>query len=116
MNLEEKLKDSGAFYTVFTWMTTNLKLSGNKLAVFAIIYSFSKDGQSEYTGSLTYLQKVVNVKSKTTIITLLNELLEEKYIEKRDYLANGTKIKRTAYRVNMEYFATIEIEDLSKYY
>ena len=59
------------FYTVFSWMTTVLKLSGNELAVFAIIYSFSQDGKSEFKGSLNYLRKFTNT-SKQTVITLLD--------------------------------------------
>lgn len=41
------------FYTVLGWMLNVLELKGNELIVFAIIYSFSQDGESEFTGSLT---------------------------------------------------------------
>jgi len=37
------------------WMINELKLSGNDLLTYSLIYGFSKDGQSEYTGSIKYL-------------------------------------------------------------
>ena len=34
------------FYTVFGWMLNELNLRGSDLVVYAIIYSFSQDGES----------------------------------------------------------------------
>ena len=36
------------FYTVLGWMLNVLELKGNELIVFAIIYSFSQDGESDF--------------------------------------------------------------------
>lgn len=70
-----KIRDEN-FYTVLGWMLNVLKLKGNNLIVFAIIYSFSQDGESEFTGSLTYLQSFANIKSQQTVITVLNTLMK----------------------------------------
>lgn len=98
------------FYTVFSWMTTVLKLSGNELAVFAIIYSFSQDGKSEFIGSLNYLRKFTNT-SKQTVITLLDKLQERKYIFKRQYYDGA--IPRNAYRANLDLLKTLD-DDLTQ--
>ncbi|MCX4286003.1 MAG: helix-turn-helix domain-containing protein [Clostridia bacterium] len=98
------------FYVVFSWMTTVLKLSGNELAVFAIIYSFSQDGKSEFNGSLNYLRKFTNT-SKQTVITLLDKLQARNYICKRQYYDGA--IPRNAYRANLDLLKKLD-EDFMK--
>lgn len=39
------------FYTVLGWMLNVLELKGNELIVFAIIYSFSQDGERRLQGA-----------------------------------------------------------------
>ena len=43
------------YYTVQEFMIRDLALKGNELALFAIIYGFSQDGESKFNGSLKYL-------------------------------------------------------------
>ena len=43
------------YLVIQSWMVTDLQLSGNDLMVYAIIYGFSQDGESRFTGSLQYL-------------------------------------------------------------
>ena len=88
------------FYTVIGWMLNVLELKGNELIVFAIIYSFSQDGESEFTGSLTFLQTFANT-SQNTVMTYLRTLQEKNYILKREYVKNN--VRRVAYRANLEY-------------
>ncbi|MCI8728596.1 MAG: hypothetical protein HFK07_02085 [Clostridia bacterium] len=95
-----KIRDEN-FYTVLGWMLNVLKLKGNNLIVFAIIYSFSQDGESEFTGSLTYLQSFANIKSQQTVITVLNTLIEMNLIKKSEYMKGN--VRRIAYRANLEY-------------
>ena len=42
-------------YTIFGWMIHRLGLKDAKLIVYAIVYSFSQDGENRFTGSLQYL-------------------------------------------------------------
>jgi hypothetical protein len=39
------------------WMVNELKLKGNDLIIFAIIFGFSQDQESWFNGSLQYLKK-----------------------------------------------------------
>ena len=49
------------------WAINHLNLKGNDLMVYSIVYGFSQDGESEFTGSIQYLCDCLNV-SKPTII------------------------------------------------
>ena len=69
-------------------MATDLKLSGNDLFVYMIIYSFSKDGQGRFFGSLKYLQECLGI-SKPTVIKSLKSLIEKDLIEKKSKEING---------------------------
>lgn len=95
-----KIRDEN-FYTVLGWMLNILELKGNELIIFAIIYSFSQDGESEFNGSLTYLQKFSNIKAQNTVITTLKSLTEKNYILKRPYIKDN--VQRVAYRANLNY-------------
>ncbi len=97
-----KIRDDN-YYTVLGWMSTVLGLQGNERDIFAIIHSFSQDGESEYAGSISYLQNFTNIKSKQTVYTMLERLTKKKYITKREF--KDGEIKRCAYKVN---FATID--------
>ena len=89
------------FYTVLGWMLNVLELKGNELIVFAIVYSFSQDGVSEFAGSLSYMQTFANIKSQNTVMTNLKALQEKNFILKREYMKDN--VRRIAYRVNFEY-------------
>lgn len=82
-------------------MLNVLELKGNELIVFAIIYSFSQDGESEFTGSLSYLQAFANIKSHNTVTGILKALTDKQMIIRRDYVRDN--VKRVAYKANMEY-------------
>lgn len=62
------------------WMINELKLKGNKLLLYALIYWFSQDGTSTCKASISYVMKALGI-SKNTAITLAKELIEEKLIE-----------------------------------
>lgn len=100
MNSINKIRDEN-FYTVLGWMLNVLELKGNELIVFAIIYSFSQDGQSEFAGSLSYLQTFANIKSQNTVMAMLKSLTEKGLITRREYEHNN--VKRVAYKANLEY-------------
>ncbi len=89
------------FYTVFGWMLNVLELKGNELTIFAIIYSFSQDGESEFTGSISYLQSFANVDSKQTVYTMLERLNKKHFIKKRGFKEGN--VQRYAYSVDFEF-------------
>ena len=91
---ESKVKDDN-FFLVSGWMLNRLNLKGITLQVFSIIYGFSQDGESWFSGSLRYLMDFTNA-SRRTIISTLKDLTENGYLVKREHLENGVKF--CAYR------------------
>lgn len=78
------------YFVVQSWMVTDLKLSGNDLIVYAIIYGFSQDGESRFTGSLQYLADWCNA-TKAGIQKNLKNLIEAGLIEKYESFKNNIK-------------------------
>lgn len=48
------IKDNN-FIAIQGWMRTRLNLKGNELLIYALIYGFSQDGNSRFTGSRKYI-------------------------------------------------------------
>lgn len=87
------------YYVIQGWMVSGLHLKGINLTVYAIIYSFSRDHESSFKGSLTYLQGMTSV-SRPTLIKALTELVELNYIIKSSKYYNN--IKLNSYRVSLQ--------------
>ena len=87
------------FITLEGWMRADLKLSGNELIVYAIIYGFSQNKQGTFAGSLQYLADWVGC-SKRTVMRALNKLVEEQFITKTETVLNNNE-KRVSYQAEM---------------
>lgn len=74
------MKDGG-YINIQGWMITKLKLTGNDLILFALIYGFSQDRTSEFRGSITYIQTAIGV-SRPTATKIISRLVEQKFIKK----------------------------------
>ena len=72
------------------FMVNELKLKGNELMVYAIIYGFSQTENQRFTGGLQYLADWTN-SSKQGVIKNLKSLVEKGYIVKEEKLVNGVK-------------------------
>ena len=94
---ESKVKDEN-FFLVSGWMLNRLNLKGVSLLVYSIIYGFSQDGESYFTGSLQYLSDFTNA-SKPTIIKAVKELVEKGLVIKYENEMNGVKFNK--YRANL---------------
>ena len=70
-----------SYITIQAFMINDLKLKGNDLLIFAIIYGFSQDGESDYKGSRQYLANWCN-STLRGIDKSLNHLIELDLIEK----------------------------------
>lgn len=88
------------------FMVTDLKLKGNELLAYAIIYGFSQEEGQTFRGSLSYLEKWLNA-SKQTVINTLKSLVEKGLIKKTEKVINN--IKFCEYSCNIE-----EIDKVSK--
>lgn len=94
---ESKVRDDN-FFLVSGWMLNRLNLKGVALQVFSIIYGFSQDGETYFTGSLQYLMDFTNA-SKPTIIKTLKELVDKGYLLKYENEMNGVKFNK--YKANL---------------
>ena len=70
------------------FMCNELKLSGNELLVFAIIYGFSQDGMTRFRGGRSYISKTLNI-SMPTVDKALKSLIEKELIVKVDVSSNN---------------------------
>lgn len=82
--------DNSNYVVIQGWMRTELKLKGNDLLVYAIIYGFSQSENQKFTGSLQYLADWCGA-TKTGIQTNLKNLLEKGLIVKEDNYINNVK-------------------------
>lgn len=80
----------GNFIVIQSFMVTELKLKGNELLIYAIIYGFSQAEGQRFTGSLQYLADWTN-SSKQGITKALKSLAEKGYIQREDKYVNSVK-------------------------
>lgn len=59
------------------WMRTELNLKGNELNLYAIIYGFTQDGETEFSGSIRYMQEWLGAESKQTVFNTLDKLIKK---------------------------------------
>lgn len=95
---DSRIKDEN-YYQISGFMINRLGLKGIPLNVYAIIYGFSQDGGSEFTGSLQYLCDFCGGVSKPTIINALKVLTEAGFILRREEYINNICFPR--YRANL---------------
>lgn len=69
------------YFTVHGWMITRLKLKGTALTVYAVLYGFSQDGESEFRGTLDYIAEFAGI-SRPTVKRTLKELNEQGLVKK----------------------------------
>ena len=81
------------------WMRTELNLKGNELNLYAIIYGFTQDGETEFSGSIRYMQEWLGAESKQTVLNTLEKLMEKGLVQKRTEVENG--VKRNYYRASL---------------
>lgn len=98
------MKDSN-YITIQGWMITQLKLKGAELLSYAIIYGFSQDEQSVFSGTLGYLAEWVGV-TKQSICSTLKKLVQKKLIIKIEKVVNG--ITLYDYKTNLEIVPAIK--------
>ena len=90
-----KVKDAG-YYIIHGWMLNRLKLTGKELSIYAIIYGFSQDNNSVFSGSISYLSEWLNT-SRSTVIRALKSLTEKGLIIKTEEMYNSVKMNTYKY-------------------
>ena len=81
------------------WMVQRLKLKGNELLTYAIVYGFSQDGESQFLGSSKYISYALGV-SRPTAIKALDGLTEKGLIIKTQEKINDVVFNR--YKVSLQ--------------
>jgi len=79
------------------FMITDLKLSDTELILYALIYGFSQDEESKFSGSLSYMCEATN-KCKNSVVKSLNYLIEKGLIIKETIKINNVNFCN--YRTN----------------
>ena len=87
--VETKVKQNN-YITILGWMISYLKLKGNALLVYAIIYGFSQNEYDSYTGSRQYLADWTNTTIQN-VSRCLKKLVEDGLIVKKENVINGVK-------------------------
>lgn len=93
------------FICIQSWMREELNLSGNELLVYAVIYGFSQDGTSTFSGSRQYLADWCGC-SIRNVQNILNSLTERGLLNKTEEVVNN--IKRCSY-------STVRTEDVADF-
>lgn len=78
------------YIMVQNWMVSELNLSGNELLIYAVIYGFSQDGRSVFSGSLSYLAELLGL-TKRGVYNALKRLVEKEYLIKINKVINGVR-------------------------
>lgn len=81
------VKDNN-FIAIQGWMRTQLNLKGNALLIYALIYGFSQDGRSRFTGSRKYIADWCGCSLDTvdrSLGSLIDKGLLAKYSHTDDY-------------------------------
>lgn len=79
---------SDSYVNIQAFMVNELHLSGNALIIYAVIYGFSQDGDSWFTGSRSYLAAWCQA-SKSTVSRNLEALCADGLIERREHVTAG---------------------------
>ena len=83
------MKDEN-YYVVQGWMINRLGLRGNELMAYALIYGFSQDGQTWFTGSAKYLASWLGV-DRRNALAVLQRLVSKGLLIKNERVINGVK-------------------------
>lgn len=88
------------------WMVSDLGLKGNSLFAYALIYGFSQDGTSQFTGSLRYVCRWLNC-SRGTAIKVLKDLTNQKLLIKEQVTINNVTYNK--YSAKLHNTGSVEI-------
>lgn len=84
------VKDNN-FIAIQGWMRTKLNLKGHELIVYALIYGFSQDGNSKFSGTRRYIAEWCGCSMRTVDNTLAS-LIAKKLIVKHEKYVNGIRM------------------------
>lgn len=86
------------YVQIQSWMVSDLDLKGNHLFAYALVYGFSQDGQSKFTGSINYVCKWLNC-SRNTAIKVLKDLTHKNLLLKEQETINNVTYNKYSAKV-----------------
>ncbi len=97
---KNSFQDSDYYFSVHSFMIRDLGLRGSRLLVYAVIYSFSNDGEKTFYGTLDFLAYCIG-KGKTVTWEAVKSLIDDGFIlvekgekfEHKEYVVNREKLK-----------------------
>ena len=87
------------YITIQGFMQADLGLSGNELVAYAVIYGFSQDGVSAFSGSARYLADTLGI-TKRAVFSVLQRLVAKGLIIRLPKQVN--KVLLVDYKINPE--------------
>lgn len=87
------------------WVLKEYKLPIQEATVFSVIYAFSKDGESEFYGTLKYLSTLTGIPTRT-----LKDIL--KRLEFKEYILKKSTVKNNITKNN---YVAFHFEDFNRY-
>lgn len=78
--MERKLNNKN-YIAIADWMVTDFDFNTRELLCYAIIYGFSQDGESVFSGSLNYLSTWLGIR-RDNVLRYLNGLVEKGVVTK----------------------------------
>ena len=87
------------YITIQGWMIQDLNLKTNEAFVFALIFGFCQDQESEFTGSVKYVCTWLNC-SKNTALKAIKSLVEKNLIIKKEVVINNVLFNK--YSINFK--------------
>ena len=81
------------YITVPGFAIVELGLSGNELLCYSLIYGFTQDNETEFTGSLSYVASALNV-TRQNAKKIIDRLIERGLVEKKENNISGVKFCR----------------------
>lgn len=72
-------------------MRTRLRLRGNDLICFALLYGFSQDGASEFRGSLRYIREATGVATDQSVLNIIKRIEDMGLVTKTTKVSGGVK-------------------------
>lgn len=110
--MNENLVKDENYINIQGWMVNKLKLSGNELIIYALIYGFSQIDNHTFHGSLQYICNWTNI-SKQSCIANLKKLVDKNLIIKTEKEINGLKFCEYSTNFNTIEETLIPIEETS---
>lgn len=94
-------KNEEKYVAIQSWMVSDLKLSGNDLIVYALIYGFNSRNR-KFIGTPDYISKFTGCSTRQ-ISRILDNLVEKGLLTKTKFTMNRTN--RCEYRCNIDFSA-----------